>query len=288
MKSWTGRLGGAVFALTFALMSSQAEATYASKRWTKKWVKYYHTNNPEPGPAGPQGPQGPAGPAGADGADGAQGPQGPQGPAGADGADGAQGPAGADGADGAEGPQGPQGPAGADGVDGAQGPQGPAGADGADGAQGPQGPVGPQGPAGTSVFAMYKGGCSTYGSGAGDNVLCLDVYGINHPNGYFSVDPNGTITALQHGYYRLKLALFASGSSSYYFANVYKNGASPWPLNLYNIYCPDTPSGQPMHCDTTFPLNAGDTIQVRVSNPGSYSFASYPLNHLQFSLVQPF
>ena len=208
---------------------------------------------------GPQGPQGPAGPAGADGA---QGPQGETGPAGPQGPIGLTGPAGADGADGADGANGTDGADGADGADGLPGPQGPIGL---------QGPAGPQGPAGVdganAEFIMWSGFCSNHGRAANAWVkYCTDGFNFSTASHHIQVAPNGDITALVPGYYRIN-AWSLSNVSNSVFLELRVNG-----IRRHQGRQISDNRWVDITMDMVWPMNAGDVFNVYYWGYGGNNF----------------
>lgn len=205
-----------------------------------------------PGSQGSIGPQGPAGPEGPAGPQGEIGPMGPIGP---------QGPAGAAGPAGAPGPVGPQGPV------GATGPMGPMGPPGLQGVAGPTGATGPQGPAAT--FAMWSGGCSHMGMEPEWNVYCTDSEDFNAASEHLSVAPDGTITILQPGFYRINMTapMNCAGTS---FQRILRNG-----VQIHHDVVSPNNNWTSVQMDISWPLQAGDTIQIQLYNSGGNGRAFY-------------
>jgi hypothetical protein len=193
------------------------------------------------------------------------------------------------------GPQGPAGPQGAPGVAGPAGPQGPQGAQGPTGPEGPQGPAGPQGaqgPAGpSSAIAapiMWSGGCTHYGDIVGDwNPYCLNAIDFNTADEHLSA--SGTsMTILKSGFYRIHFRVSSHGSGpgavrfyrngGYFHTEVESQISSAW--QWWNSVA-----------DVTWFFDAGDTLTVKVSNPGTYAFhpwgADGGYSRLQVQYVGP-
>lgn len=230
------------------------------------------------GVEGPMGPQGPKGDTGAQGPQGIQGETGPMGPAGPQGEQGIQGVAGPTGPMGPMGPQGPmglQGEAGPIGLTGPMGPQGPQGEKGEKGDQGEPGPMGPPGPAGsggggTGSVIMWSGGCSLIGNAIGWNQYCLNSQDFDTSAGYLSVNPNGQITILRSGFYRINAWTIANGSSNAY-ARILKN-------SFITLQSHEYTGGQfnDIRADLTWPLQAGDVVTVQFSANGGSNISFFP------------
>ncbi len=208
------------------------------------------------GPAGAVGPQGPAGVMGPMGPQGAQGPQGPQGEQGLQGVSGATGATGAPGANGTMGPQGPQGPA------------------GQTGPMGPMGSVGPQGPAGGGTDthgALWYGGCShQLTPSPGTFPYCLDYVRFNSAQEYVSVDPAGTVTIKQTGYY---LVVFQTSTFTPYLTelNLWLNTHVTEALTMNS-------ENQWMTWGITrvIALNQNDQLKITLYNPLGAGGITYP------------
>lgn len=204
------------------------------------------------GPTGPLGLAGPTGPTGSPGPTGATGDAGFTGPTGPTGSAGTTGPTGSTGTTGADGPTGPTGATGADGLDGATGVTGPTGTTGV------TGPTGAPGNAATGVMLLTGGTTMNISvfdgaiySGPGVGALYPTPQQVQVPL------PTGTLQNLR---VHTNANVFIGTTVSVYL-NV---GGSDLGFGC-NI------SGIGNSCEytaTTFPVNAGDVLAVRIEETG--------------------
>lgn len=196
------------------------------------------------------------------------------GPPGPQGIQGVQGEPGQQGAEGAVGPQGEPG------VVGPTGPMGPTGPSGAVGPQGIQGMQGEPGPAGDPPpVSIWSGGCSEPVPPIGWSAYCLDRVDFNTATENIAVNPDGTVTVLKSGFYRINMwAVF----------DVITYGDIRLLTSNRVIQESVTYSGRTwndIHFDLIWPLEAGEQFIIQVYSSGGPGYLEWTPEN-SFSRVQ--
>lgn len=224
-----------VQAVTFPRVGSSRETSLSSFQVLTQLLQFlrYHQVSLT-GPPGPQGPQGPQGEPGQSGPEGAAGPQGEPGPVG---------------------PSGPM---------GATGPAGPAGPQGIPGEQGDPGPAGEL----PSVIS-WSGGCSVRVPPIGWSAYCLDRTDFNTATENIAVNPNGTVTILKSGFYRINMwAVFdvvTYGDIRLLTSNTIIQESVTYSGHTWND----------IHFDLTWPLEAGEQFVIQVYSSGGTGYMEW-------------
>ena len=115
---------------------------------------------------------------------------------------------------------------------------------------------------------MWSGYCSSHGRSSGWNKYCANVTEFNTLDGKLSIASDGTFTVNEAGYYRVNMWAI-SQSSGWAYVALYVNGSYRYHGHEY-VHG----SWSDSFMDTTWPMNEGDTFDVRIHNPNSYAYHS--------------
>ena len=120
--------------------------------------------------------------------------------------------------------------------------------------------------------SMWSGYCSSHGQASGWNKYCTNVTEWDTLSPKASINSDGTFTANEAGYYRVNVFAI-SQSTGWAYVALYVNGSYRY---HGHEYVHGTWSDSFM--DTTWPMEAGDTFDVRIHRPNTYAYHSSNAN----------
>jgi len=122
----------------------------------------------------------------------------------------------------------------------------------------------------TKTPIIWSGGCSSHGRLVGQyQNYCTDIVDFNTASTYLSINPNGNITFLKSGYYRVDFQTISFGTTTI-LGKFSKNGSAILQLEK------DGATGwNPIKMDRVFSFNAGDVLLVSVSATGGSNVYTY-------------
>jgi hypothetical protein len=118
--------------------------------------------------------------------------------------------------------------------------------------------------------AIWSGGSSTPGTDAGWNKYRTDIVEFNTAQDYLSVSPEGTLTVLIAGYYRINAYTLMYGVNDGTVRLVVNGAGVQFSIDKRGVLI-----WFPMGLDVIVRLNAGDGFYVLYSNPGQYAYYQF-------------
>jgi hypothetical protein len=119
-------------------------------------------------------------------------------------------------------------------------------------------------------FTIWSGGSSTRGTAEGWNKYRTDIVEFNTAQDYLSVSPEGTVTVLTAGYYRIHAYTLMYGPNDGMVHLVVNGAAVQFSTDKRGVA-----QWFPMGLDVIRPLNAGDGFYVLYGNPGQYAYYEF-------------